>query len=709
MYYLSEKVMRKIFIFILLFLVCGSLFAKEYKIPNDKEIKIGTLNKEGWEITVNKDTFPKNTVLVVNEVKLPNCPVTGKQLEIHVKGHENEFYHFYKPIILTVKVKDTKRPQDYLFGYYDEENNYHYYIPDNVYIKDNYIKYKINHFTGWFGGKSEKEEAIDTIVNQVARQNWEKEKNQKDVKEKTSKYLDKMFREMKITDAESRSKLVADFFSMMEGEETKGFIDFASQNLNNLKNGDFDSMGDATVKYVSENLLRVMKKDTNIATIPANLFGNLSSAAGYLAGGDKEAALKEIGKAMRNCDATTEFCSQLADIGKEKAENLVTFIAQNELETAYYFYTGHGVKWRLLDNLEGDINGCMDYLGIGSGISNSKIIDSYAKQLNKDPIKDRDFLINKSRQDLKKYFESRKAAESYINKQKPAIRELIDYMDKEHLLDRYGQDYFKDYKKFDLKWRLERLFTIKNSILSLLHTDQRKDVTSEEMAYLIKRYVDFAGRGERDEFYKYLIELGYCSAAGGFTKDDIKKEKQKEEKEKPKGDEKGCYVLDRIEIKKAPSIDFNPDKNGNFKYKTGRFQIEGKLLSTPPRVIYPGDKFTMTNELTLTNSGWESMVHVHMLYTFSHSNGDTTIKVIECSDGAELWSDRDLKDDKGTVSKKQTQVNQIKKSGEEGWVQHKAGYELRFIAKIDGIYIIVHGDRGATESGEYIAVYKWVE
>ena len=52
---------------------------------------------------------------------------------------------------------------------------------------------------------------------------------------------------------------------------------------------------------------------------------------------------------------------------------------------------------------------------------------------------------------------------------------------------------------------------------------------------------------------------------------------------------------------------------------------------------------------------------------------------------------------------------EIKKSGEEGWVQHKAGYELRFIAKIDGIYIIVHGDRGATESGEYIAVYKWVE
>ncbi|MBQ7257348.1 MAG: hypothetical protein IJS60_06600 [Abditibacteriota bacterium] len=627
--------MKKILILILLLLACGTLFAKEYKIPNDDDIEIGTLKKEGWEVTVYEGTFPKNSVLIIEEVDIPNCPVEGKQIDIKLKGHEDEFVHFYKPIKLTFKMNDTDRPQDHLFGYYDPDKKFHCYIPDRVELKEDYMVYYINHFTGWFGGKSEKEEAIDTMVNEVARENWIKEKNQNDVKAKTSKYLDKMFKEMKITDAASRSKLVADFFSMMEGEETKGFIDFAAQNINNLKNGDFDSMGDATVKYVSETLLRVMRKDTNIATIPANLFGNLSSAAGYLAGGDKDEALKEIGKAMRNCDATTQFCSQLADIGREKAENLVTYIAQNELEDAYYLYTGHGVKWRLLDNLEGDIDGCMDYLGIGSGISNSKIIDSYAKQLNKDPIKDRDFLINKSRQDLKKYFESRKEAEKYINKQKPALRELVKYMDEKHLLDRYGQDYFEDYKKFDLKFRLKRLFNIRETILSYIDPLERKYIEPEEMAGLIKKYVEYVGDGERSEFFQYLIDLGYCKKAKGFEAkkksfgdkldewvDDLDKwasslggDKPKEKpKDKPKVEKvdnskvtaKGCYVLDRIEIDKN-NRGIIPSGNP-ITWKCSSEYIDATVTVTPPpKAIYPGDTITITQKINLKKKSKESI------------------------------------------------------------------------------------------------------
>ena len=619
--------MKKILALLLILLCCGVLFAKEYKIPNDDDIEIGKLKNEGWEVTVYEGTFPKNSVLIIEEIKIPKCPVKGKQLEIKLKGHEKEFVHFQKPVKLTVKMEDTKRPQDYLFGYYDGDKKFHCYIPDRVEIKEGYMVYTINHFTGWFGGEGDKEEVINTMVNDVARENWEKENLKNGVKNKTSKYLDQMFKEMKITDAASRTKLVADFFSMMEGDETKGLIDFTTQNINNLKDGDYKSVVDATIKYTSENLLRVLKKDTKIATIPANLFGNLSAAAGYIAEGDKEDALKEIGKAMRNCDATTEFCSQLADIGREKANNIINFIAQKELEDCYQLYIGNGVEWRHLDEVKGDIDYCVSYLGIGGGISNVKAIESYAKQLGMDPVKDHDFLVNKARKDLEAYFKSRQSAEGYIKKNKPAIRELIDYLDKEGLLNRYGaQDYFNDSKKFDLKFRLQRLFTIRKSILGYIDPLERKYVTHEEMANLIKKYVEYVGDGHREKFFEYLIAVGYCKKATGFDKpkqsledklnkiaDDLNKfadslggnkpkEKPKETKKTEKADTskvtaKGCYVLDSVEVK--PQNNISPSKSGQWSYSDKHFKLSGSV-TTPPKVIYPGDTISFKKSLSVT-------------------------------------------------------------------------------------------------------------
>lgn len=512
--------MQKIFLLIVICLLSISLFAKEYQINPNKEYEIGSVKKDGYEVKIYQNTFPENTVLNIEKQGKTGCDIT-------VKGHENEFYHFYNPIRLTFYIDDTDNPQNYLVGYTDEKGVPHYYIPEHMNLKKKYAVYYINHFTGWSLFKPSKEEVIKTFSTSLCTKKWEREKQLKNLKSSSSKYLDNFFKEMKIDSKETRNKLIADFFSVIEPESTYGIIDFTAQNINNYKNKDSKAIAESTVKFCSENIMRVLEKDTKIVGVPAGALGNLTSAAGFIMEGDTKDAMREIGNAMRNCDATTEFATCLAEFTGKQLQNAVNYIGKNELEDAYLLYTGKGVGYRGLDMLEGDINGCIDYLGIGGGIINVNAMKSYSEALGMDynnlTQKQREFIENKVRSDIKNYFEDRKKADAYIQKNIEKEKDFINELDKAGLLSKFeSEEYFGSRSEYDLEFRLIRLHNIKESILSYLDDEELKYIDNEALAGLVKDYIDYAKKKKSDKFIDHLIEIGYATKAPGY---EPKKEK----------------------------------------------------------------------------------------------------------------------------------------------------------------------------------------
>lgn len=286
-------------------------------------------------------------------------------------------------------------------------------------------------------------------------------------------------------------------------------------------------MAESTVKYCCENIMRVLEKDTKIVGVPAGALGNLTSAAGFIMEGDTKEAMREIGNAMRNCDATTEFVTCLAEFSGQQLQNAVNYIGKNELEDAYLLYTGKGVGYRGLDVLEGDINGCIDYLGVGGGIVNVNAMKSYSQALGMDydnlTQKQREFIENKVKSDIKNYFEDRKKADAYIQKNIEKEKDFINELDKAGLLSKFeSEEYFGSSSDYDLEFRLIRLHNIKKSVLGYLDDKELKSMDNETLADLVKDYIEYAKDKKSHKFIDHLIEMGYATKAPGY---EPKKEK----------------------------------------------------------------------------------------------------------------------------------------------------------------------------------------
>lgn len=641
-----------ILILILLFVLTLSIFAEEISVTSNKNMTINSIKKQGYEIYIPKNTFNKNVILnltipkneEISKYNTKTFSVDKPPISIGVKGEE--FVNFHNPIKITYKFDDKykDKPETLFFGYYDN-GKWLPYIPDSIDLDKKTITYSINHFSSWGFGTPSQDEQIDAYSNTVAKESWTKELNKKEFMATNSKHIDSMLLSMGVKDSKARNQLMSDMVSFIEPDSTKGILDYATQSTNDFNNKSADSYKNRLLKFTGEGLLYAFKKNSKFMTLPANVLGSLSTAAGCCTEGDYDGAMESISQLMKDSHPAVELGNALVEFSRKKAGDLTNYIAKGELEDAYQLYIGKGVEHRGLDTLEGDIDGCCDYLGIGGGLANEKMLNNYCDRFNKDPNKlsssERNELINKARTDLESYFKKRKAAETYIKKQKAIEKEFIMALKDEFLLSStsYNKFFKVNSREFNMNDRLNRLYNIKVSVLSMMDPEVARKIEPKFLAKAMGEYISCVERGDRDAFFDYLIKMKYVKVIKKPVKPVPKPTPKPVVKPKPivKKEEKpfivpkmkeGRWVLYEMRGGNSPDIPVTGRSEKEYSY--------GKVICTwtPGKYTSNFTSYTATNpnsNVSVTTSAFPKVLKpyeeftIHVTMNSSHISGDELI------------------------------------------------------------------------------------
>jgi len=634
---MKKRLVSKVIIFIMVSLIfsgCGGKSDPTFGGTIDKKIKaektatVGNALEDGWQIDISKDTFDDDVKLKMDilttkeskEYKNDDFKFYGTPVEFSIDGEDN--VRLNKPIKATLKIPskylEDAQAEDLFFAYY-YDNNWEYYIPDSIDLEKGTATFTLYHFSFLGFGKPSEEEQYKTYAKAVATNEWNKEANSKEYLTANQKQFDDLFSQMGVKSQEARNQLMADVVSYLDSSDV-GYFDYLAQSANSGSKGtkgnlDFENK---YKEFLGKAIYSALEKNPASFSAKVNIFGNLASAAGSIAGGDNKAALQSIANILNTAVPVSQLAASTSAFIAEKANQAIDYWAQSELDKAYQVYkTGVGGKWGYEDGLQGDFDTIFTLLGGGDRQVNIKIIQKYCETrgLNeKDLTEDkRNEIIANAKSALKKNFDSRIISDYEISEKAKNEEAFIAELKKEGLLSASSnKKYFGIDKKgsnFDIKSRLDRIYNIKNTVLNMMDKDEASKISDEFLAKAISQWIYWSEKKDMAGFYKYMRDLGYIKeveykADCAWVLVDIEDFESAEKWELQNKHEvydyehsysRGSYSAKTI-YTGATDDWYNPP------------MVHGEALgtkavfSTPPKVIKAGEPVTLTLSLSVTDN-----------------------------------------------------------------------------------------------------------
>ena len=637
-----------------LFVIEGQGITKIEKIIAPEIDYTILLAEKGWQLDIPRHTFLDDKKLTLNIFSGEESSESDFNLmtvPVEVKINDRENIRLQKPVQINIKIpqrymKPDMALEEFFYGY-KYNGKWEYYIPASINPQTGMVKFSTYHFS-WLGfGKPTREEQAQAYAREIAMKEWYRQEKSTEFKKKSDQYFEEIFTSMGIKDKTLRNKLTADVISFMENATIESGnvspLDSLAQMTNSASQGEEGKQAfrNKLIEFTGKALITTLeeKVDKYRYTELVNVFGNLSSAAGSIAEGDKKAALQHVATMLKGVHPVVALADSTSSYLKEKINDGINYWTKAEIEKAYQVYAhGKGGKWGYEEGLEGDFDTIFTLLGGGDRQLNIRIIEKYCQKWGieeSDLTWDRRYqIIDNVKQSLKESFEKRKVVEAKMKtEQDPLIARQQDFIAElmnESLLSPYKyRDYFRIERygsNYEVRNRLDRLYRIKRKILNIMDNEAAAAISDRALVKAMSQWIYWNEKGNVEEFYKYMREMGYIKTAEVIQekekKDEAKSEKEISDKEKV--DLKEVWVLK--EIQNNDSSDriksYNKKKKGSFylegKYSPGVFTLKrmytgktesmepyddavnGEYMtlraewSSPPEVINPGEKLNLT-------------------------------------------------------------------------------------------------------------------
>ena len=507
-------------------------FEKGYEeskiVKPEKALTLGDLNKAGWALSIPKDAFGEETeleLIVLSEEEGTTYQdgdfmFLGTPIRVGVKDELN--VRLEKPLTLTMKFPNDQLEgllhEELFFGYY-ANGRWEYTIPDAIDLNKGTAQFTLYHFSDYGFGRPSEATQLENYAKNMATNVWKNENEKNAYILATSQQFNDLFDAMGVESRTARNQLLADIVSFVD-ESDVGYFDYMAQSANAIAKGndgklDFENKWK---EFVGKSLYSSLNKDPSGFAGKANIFGNLASAAGSIAGGDSKAALKSIANMLNGAVPLSQLVASTSAYMAAKANQAIDYWAASEIEKAYQVYaTGVGGKYGYEDGLKGDFDTIFILLGGGQRQFEIRIIEQYCKkqkdeECNLSDAKKQE-IINNAKTALKDSFDKRMIAEPAINRIKNDELGFIQALKAEHLLNASSYaKYFgieKNGDNYNVQDRLDRLYRIRETVLSLMDENTRKTITDEFLAKAINQWIYWNERGDREGFMQYLRDMGY--------------------------------------------------------------------------------------------------------------------------------------------------------------------------------------------------------
>jgi len=499
----------------------------EQNIRIDKEYTIGDTSKTGWQLDISDHTFDEDVVLTMKVLSIEEAKeyeqndfaLWGTPVELKLEGKES--VRLGQPAIITLQIpeehlEDIAAEELFFAYYYDGE--WEYFSPDSIDTDKGTATFTIYHFSFLGFGKPSEEEQIKTYTKAVAVSQWKKESEKQKYFAATSKDFDNLFTELGVKSSSARNQMIADVVSCLDSESKMGYFDFMAQSYNSSIKGENATLEfeNKSKEFLGKALYQVLDKKPSSFADKVNIFGNLASAAGSIAGGDSKAAMESIANMLNGAVPVSQLAASTTAFIAAQAEDAIDYWTAGEIEKAYQTYAGNSSS-KYGFALEKDFDNIFITLGGGQRMMDSKVIKQYCDRRGKDPNAlsemEKTEIVDKARIALKRSFDERIIAEPEIEKLKQEEESFIAELKKQGLLSASNnRKYFgidKNLQNFDVTTRLHRLYNIKNSILSMMDKNDAKTIEDEFLVKAIARWIECSEKNNMASFYEFMNTMNY--------------------------------------------------------------------------------------------------------------------------------------------------------------------------------------------------------
>lgn len=638
-------------------------------IKNDNAQTLGGLNIKGWQLEVPANTFGKDLKFTMDEMsesegsKLQpsNSKILGNVLKLSVDGKEN--IRLGLPINATIQIPKSQlsglKADELFYGYY-YGNQWNYYMPDSVDIDKGTISFDLYHFSQIGIFKLSEDLQIKTFAKNMATGQWEAKNQGKNIRNALGKQYDDLFLALGIGVELDRKQLAADLATYMESAtiDSGGMapIDALAQMANSASKGKagMQDFQNKLLEFTGKGLVNVLEQMKNAKpgvytekfASSVNVVGNLSSALGSVQGGDNKAALESVGNLLKGLNPAILFGTTTLNFLKDKMENTIAGFTQNEIEKAYGAYIGNVNKNGYGSGLEGDIEAIFITLGGGERMTKLNVINGYCKKYGIDPKQlteaERNKIFSNALKALEENFKKRKIEEAEIGRIQKAEEAFLKAIKDKGLLSSFSYNkFFRDGKgvgKYSVGDRLEKIYKLRDLVLSYEDKDKISKLSNAEIASLIDQWIFWGEKGDRDGFYKYLRDMGYNEKPGLLNSEGLQAKAQT-------NSSKFAWVQTGKIIEDGKAAVEANNKNGNvwqqsldasdgsvkmtYTYignddnwmKKGMNE-SGQVTWTPPSktTLYPGDEVSIQMNVAHINNthknqagGWTGLAQIYKI------------------------------------------------------------------------------------------------
>ncbi|MCR5306903.1 MAG: leucine-rich repeat protein, partial [Oscillospiraceae bacterium] len=461
-------------------------------------------------------------------------------------------------VFLTAPIPGAFDPEDlggYVFVYYDEETGAcRYLFPDSYDLTAGTMTIDLPHFSFWGAAKLTNEEQIEAFLNSYSTKLAVARGNSKKSASELEPYVRLKAEAMGLT-KQATEDLIQSSLNFLGGRFTgknKAFIESATKYTTTLTRGFYDNDGTAALSGLEDaitdallNSWDELKFSDRLDKVLGSEFAGSTTAkllsstngiarmAGYMAGGDPPAAMKELGSILQGIHPAVELGTKaVAYLGARINEEFTNW-KSNQIEELYRIYKNGAEDIWGNEVIPCNRDSFLTYLNTSSGFTMAKgvarfynldkvseICEKYGwpystyEELPPRYIKE---FQQRAEDGLMQYFELRVQQEKTAEEIKKTERACIETM----MTSGYGALYSGAYRKFfgeetpddyNLTARLERLVNVRSFVSQYVDEDKLAEAAKVDNSYnygdILNWWVDLASNNEKSvAIQKFREEL----------------------------------------------------------------------------------------------------------------------------------------------------------------------------------------------------------
>lgn len=489
----------------------------EQEIKTSQEATIGNADTDGVSLNLPKNTFDQDVVVNLEIAELSSTEgyeFLGKPISVNVKGQET--VRLNEPATLTIKIPSEQlgsiEKEENIFAAYFNGENWEFFSPDSVNLKDGTAVFTTYHFSSYAIGQLSRDQQLKYYANQMAVNTWAKEEQEKNFVAKFENYVNDMLSDAYgIENKETTRKIL----QTMVKE-----IPYMGGMLVSAANGDETEFAENFASAAGKVILDQMELEGDAAGDLVTIASTHGKVAGDMSEDDYEEALKDITKGLATAIISKNLVGKMMVAGAEIIDVAITDWKDKSIEDAYQAYKNGADGEHGYDLDAGDFEQLkLQMRGINHKIySDGK--NAYLKR-NKMSMsnltKEQEESIRKDiDRKLKQEFDNRILKESEQNKQKAYHEKILKMFEERGLLEEGSLGYEIG---MTLEERIERLYLVMGKILS--HTDKKfttsttageDEISIEDICKLLGVWYSDRSNG-KTKYFEELKNMGHSKSS----------------------------------------------------------------------------------------------------------------------------------------------------------------------------------------------------